>query len=517
LAPTRNRTVQQALSRWPNLFDDAAEVYVRNPTHVGDDLIIRWRFSSGLMHTLLSPGFQVNAAFFLRPAAGSPDIPVWNHDGVPMTASASADEDTGWLTETVPVAATPPMFYSARPSPWFIELRVSGGEQGHTWTAQSTFFVTLDGVGGDWWSWDDPAPQRVAWNASYNPSGRLTNRAKTTLTDVRLQRWEGDSGAGDVHVYSVAPGGSAHAPFGDLKQSWSWLTPGVWVPRGPFEQTFTYTVDISAYDQFMNVYPTATSSTKSVLIEVSQAKRFAAATAAGETAAAVALLIIAAGFFAGFFTAAIGAVFVAAAAGAYGLASISAAVAQDPPEPDIEFTDPVRLIPPAIPESVLHDPIVGPLGELLGLVGWFAAADLVSSQIEGRRLGAIAAGDRKAGETQRASFQLLREEYVDRVARLEAAIRRARDAVTGFEDPHVARLQRLRKEMGRDGLPEALVRAMEQAGLEWATILGLDLAMRDPDLLAMDLNLADSVKVIGRAASKWCALSIAEHSTMGQA
>src|SRR5258708_40361113 len=139
------------------------------------------------------------SVFFLRPAAGSPDIPVWNHDGVPMSASASADQDTGWLTETIPVAATPPTFYSARPSPWFIKLRVSGGEQGHTWTEQSTFFVKLERVGAEWWVWDDPAPQRAAWNASYNPSGRLTNRAKATLNDVRLQHCDGDSCADDVH------------------------------------------------------------------------------------------------------------------------------------------------------------------------------------------------------------------------------------------------------------------------------------------------------------------------------
>ena len=248
--------------------------------------------------------------------------------------------------------------------------------------------ATLVPVTQDWWQWDGQSPMAAEWNRDYDVGGALTNKGTTGLVNVQYAYWEDSTDTGDHVVGPLNAGQSAPGTFNNLKKDWSWLTPGIWNPHGPFAKTFKCTVVVTADDGSGNPYPPMTTSPFVVVVQVSAAKRLAASQAAGQAAAAIALGIAAAAAALGIFTAGAAVALGIAAGVAAGASAAAGAIALDPPEPDPEYRS---RITPLVPD--VNIPELPSLARFLHGQLAVPTIEATKSLIEGRLLGAIAADD----------------------------------------------------------------------------------------------------------------------------
>ena len=238
----------------------------------------------------------------------------------------------------------------------------------------------------DWWQWRGANARNETWKKDYFVSGEFTNKGGSNIQDLSITIFElfeepenfllHEANLGSTEHAVVAPARSAPGAVPPITKEWQWFVPALWIVKGPTHREFRYKALISATDVNGNPYEPVTPVQLRVIVNVPKIKRTAAAMAMGHAAAAAALLATI--FFAG------------AAAVAYAAASAAGAVALDPPEPDPNFRAHVPLPP-------LGDvPAVGPERNLILLFRLserIMQIELTKSLIEGRRLGARAAGD----------------------------------------------------------------------------------------------------------------------------
>ena len=228
-------------------------------------------------------------------------------------------------------------------------------------------------------------PREQDWNREYTVSGIFTNKGTTPITNLHFTYWENLTSPGDLSPGLVNPGAQTKGAYPLIKQSWSWLTPGVWVPHGPFSKTFNYHIDITGTDSTGSNYPVVSTQPFVVIVTVSKAKRFAASQAAALAICALALGIAASAAAAGIITAAL-AVPLGIGAGAAAAGSAAAgAVALDPPVPDPNFRTRVPL-PSSTPLDLRAD--LRALAQQLDTLIQVPAIELAKSTMQSRLLGA---------------------------------------------------------------------------------------------------------------------------------
>jgi hypothetical protein len=245
----------------------------------------------------------------------------------------------------------------------------------------------------DWWQWRNANPRNAMWKDDYVVTGALTNKGGSDLQDVSITLFEvfvdpanlvHEANLGSTEHHAVAPSRSALGSIPPLKKDWQWFIPGVWVVKGPLHREFRYRALISAKDVNGIPYPPVTSADLRIIVNVSKLKRTSGAFSMGAAAAA-------AGMLASFILAVAG-------AAAYAAAAAAGAVAVDPPEPDPNFLTRIPLpplgdVPASGPDRTVA--LFYRLGERVMQI------ELTKSLIEGRRLGALAAGDTASVEMHR--------------------------------------------------------------------------------------------------------------------
>jgi hypothetical protein len=338
----------------------------------------------------------------------------------------------------------------------------------------------------DWWQWRGANPRNELWKEDYFASGVFTNKGGSNIQDLAITILEvfedrpnfllEEANLGSTEHGLVEPSRTALGAVEPIKKDWQWFIPGVWVVKGPTHKEFRYKALISGKDVNGIPYPSVTSGEARVIVNVSKLKRTSGGLAQGAASAAAALMATKVLFFAG--------------AAAYGAAAAAGLVALDPPEPDPNFLSRIPLPP-------LGDvPSSGPgrnLIRLYRLSERIMNIELTKSLIEGRRLGALAAGDAASVEMHRqdqVAATALQRSLADEVRALETPAKQ--ELVT--QVPSGTELRREREQLKTSGLSKELADQMQvpaehRAGFD--ELLRSDVALSDLDLVGtVDATIA---------------------------
>jgi hypothetical protein len=228
----------------------------------------------------------------------------------------------------------------------------------------------------DWWKWDT-ANRNEEWSKDYVVSGSFTNRGGTPIQDLSITIFE-DSAANvaDTSHPLVLPMQTVKGATDTINKDWKWFINGVWFVQGPLYKKFQYRAQMTAKDVDGNSYPVVSSSDLVIYVNVPKWKRTAGALAMGAAASAAAM--------------AASVVLMLGAGAAYAAAAVAGAVALDPPVPDPNFKEHIPL--PGL-KSVSSKGKDQEIIRIFRLVEQIMSIHLTKSLIEGRRLGALAAGD----------------------------------------------------------------------------------------------------------------------------
>ena len=267
----------------------------------------------------------------------------------------------------------------------------------------------------------------------------------------------------------VAPVQSVPGATDTIKKDWKWFLEGIWIVKGPTFKKFTYRASIAAKDLDGNPYPPVSSVGLVIFVNVPKWKRTAGAMAMGAAASAAAM--------------AASIVLIIAAGGAYAAAALAGAVALDPPVPDPNFRSRIPLPRKRRVSAGAPDP---DMIEMFRRIEQVMAIQLAKSVMEGKRLGALAAGDdawidRHARDIQSAT--LLQQRLAREAADLAPRARQAALAAI----PPGTNLRAQRAAQQASGLTPSLAR---QARITTSLRPGFDAVLRsdaaapDPDIAA---------------------------------
>lgn len=319
---------------------------------------------------------------------------------------------------------------------------------------------------------------------------------------------ENTTSPGDVSPGFLGAGQSNKGSFPQLKQTWSWFTPGLWIVRGPRSKSFSYHIDITAKDENGHTYPLVSTIPLLVIVEVSGAKATAGALAEGSAASAVVLLALAAAAVAslvGLFGPA-EALLVAAGA-AYAVASGAGLVALDPPEPDPAFQQ--RVFAPDAPRpDFAFPPDLRPLALLLKTIGQVMSISTLLSTIEGRWLGALAANELNWAQVQAQDFSQARTTLAQRAASAPKLYANAVPGLLPIVQPLLPSLNQARQNLLVQGIPSAL---LQGTALPPEILGGLNLVARSTELAYPTVDLFASLAEAVRLTTQF-GLEIAQRS-----
>jgi hypothetical protein len=333
-------------------------------------------------------------------------------------------------------------------------------------------------IKADWWQWRDENPRLEQLKEDYFVSGTFTNKGTSDIQDLAITIFEvtvddfgmirGESNLGSTEHGIVAPSHSAPGATPPNKKDWQWFLSVVWVVKGPIYMDYLYRAVISAKDVHGNPYPSVTSAELRVTVGVPNHKWLA-----GKFAQATAIL--AAVMLASIILAAAGAV-------AYAAACAAGAVALDPPEPDPNFRDRIPLPPLGdVPASAPGRNVI----LLFRLSERIMRIELTKSLIEGRRLGALAAGDTQWVETHAqdlAAATALQRSLANEVRALEPQAKQDIQALV----PPGTDLRSAREQMRTTGLAIDLadqiqLPAEQREGID--SLLRSNVALPDADIV----------------------------------
>lgn len=330
----------------------------------------------------------------------------------------------------------------------------------------------------DWWQWRSINPRNELWKEEYVVSGAFTNMGGFNIQDLAITILEVSEDPANLLLHEANLGSTEHAlvqpsrtapgAVAPIKKEWQWFIPGVWVVKGPTHREFRYKALISAKDVNDVPYPSVASSELRVIVNVSKLKRTSGSFAMGAASAAAALLAT---------------IFLAAAgAAAYGAAAAAGAVALDPPEPDPNFLNHVPLPPLGdVPSSGPGRNVI----RLYRLTERIMNIELTKSLMEGRRLGALAAGDAASAEMHeqdQAAATAMQRNLADEVRGLEEQAKKEIVA----QVPSAIELRREREQLKTSGLSKELadqiqVPAEHRPGFD--ALLRSDVALSDLDVV----------------------------------
>jgi hypothetical protein len=247
-------------------------------------------------------------------------------------------------------------------------------------------------------------PRNATINSPYLVQGRVATNAYCRMSaDITVTGSDGAAFA-PVRVDLPAGGTVSTVLTPPILQTWTWFDqPTYHVQSANLTRRFTYSPRATAItDEFGNTYPDAAGTAGTVVVSVGSNKVFAANEVEQDYWTNVGLIacgII--GGVLGVFTAGGGAVLGAGCAGSAVLVSADSAqwsaVANDPPEPDLDYWSAVRL-PDSfqLPSDDDHAALLQFLNARLQLGQLITAASITTGKVLGARLdGALAAYERQ--------------------------------------------------------------------------------------------------------------------------
>ena len=407
-------------------------------------------------------------------------------------------------------------FYKIGMSRLTLVVTGTGNDPG-PYTATAMVTVNPEPVSGTW-SFTVPAPSVPAafpWKTPFTVEGRVRNPARATMSPSSVVLNEVSTVGAPIGRIAFPPIGMiVPGAFGtsiwSLMQAWSWLVPGVWIPKGPMSGVFTYTVTFSMQDEYGNAYPASTSSSTAITITVSGLKIGLAATALIMFSIGVALVVIAIILFAtGFVGAAVAGLLVGIAGAAFTISAGFGIGALDPPVPNFDYhrVEPVPV--PGLPVEATADPALAPLLPVLALLGRITALNAAMSATEARLIAARI--DREPGATQLQwnQYAALRDSLLAAAESVPMAVSDAIDALRGESDSGLRplldgeALQRQAASWSRNGVPAQLRRAWMERGLAVQQLDDIEQAVRDPDFSvrpvdALLSDLSQAVALVAR-------------------
>jgi hypothetical protein len=344
--------------------------------------------------------------------------------------------------------------------------------------------ATFEPITPDWWQWDGANPQNQVWNKDYVVSGKFTNKGGTQIQDLSITIFEDNANVSNTPFGLVTPSQTVPGATSSIKKDWGWFIAGAWVVKGPLHKDFHYRASISAKDASGTPYPVTTTADLLVIVNVSKLKRTAGAYAMGTAIAAAGM--------------AASIVLIEAAAFAYAAAAIAGAVALDPPVPDPNFR--ARISLPRLGS-------VPKTGDQRAIIRFFRLGErvmrleLTKSLIEGRRLGAVNAGNQEWIDTHArdieaaTSLQLRVIKEANDLA--DEARRQAAALVPPGTDLRTARLSQQ-----ASGLPPSLAARLklpkvQRAGFD--ALLQSDAALPNPDIARAIDDAASSLLALAEA------------------
>jgi len=233
-----------------------------------------------------------------------------------------------------------------------VELTTDGTDGGPFKNSDILVVMPLQAA-QDMWTWQGDTLRSGAWKEEYIISGWCENTTQYSDLTFVLQLQETDE-SGSERVYNYPnvdlprvklgdSGGSQKSDLLEFKitQDWSWLVAGVWVPKGPLGNEFSYQVKMELHDRWGNVYPPFLSSAVSVVVNVSNTKVGLAQLAFSSTASAIALAI-ASGIVSVIVPLSVALALASAVAAAIGAGAGDKAL--DPPAPSLRFLENVEPI-----------------------------------------------------------------------------------------------------------------------------------------------------------------------------
>jgi hypothetical protein len=363
-----------------------------------------------------------------------------------------------------------------------LRLEISGPPRAAgPWTANANLVVIPERIDQSWWQWDNPQnPIVTDWKKSYPMNGRLLDRSLFGQMDTAYVQLTEDSNArGSFTAGRMNPGTQIPIAFPSITQDWQWIITGVWAVTGPLVKEFHYVVEFSFVDHYGNGYPVVQSTPVTVSVGVALGKRMAGATAMAAAADAVYWAAAAGAALAGFITAFGAPALFAVAAGWYAAATTAGKVAQDPPEPDPRYREPVKLQSPRHLQVLDSNAQLKPIGAVISAVEQVFTASLALSEIEGRWMGARDAGDRKAMGLQAASYETVRAGLLKTVARVNRLAGEADRVLSNETVVSGPTLHKFLTQLQENGLPNQLRELATEADVSWESVVGLETAVRD--------------------------------------
>jgi hypothetical protein len=325
-----------------------------------------------------------------------PETPLYRRpEGVALRGTRTRTVEIGEQHHTIRVDPGSPLARELyRVGTKTLIFRLTGdGPDGAPFENRQQLDILGEPVDASWWAWTSPSPDGLAhveWKRPYVVAGLLSNRSAhaslATAVTITEQTLDTVRDIPERLDHDIRPSADAVCRLPEIVQDWSWFLPRVYISTSPFPRHFVYQARVALEDEFGNRYHLE-SAPMTVMVSIPGIKLVAQFTAMTAAATAAGLLISAALALAGVITAIGAPALAAAAAAAYGVATAAGAVADDPAELDPKFDIEVPLPPRIAVDAQQMGPIT-PLVELLAGTQWIFMADLASSVIEGKLLGA---------------------------------------------------------------------------------------------------------------------------------
>lgn len=348
---------------------------------------------------------------------------------------------------------------------------------------------------------------RVVINHRFTITGRMFNRSRgrvTTTGSVTLI--ENDEGSStmrklETSAFHVAPGGDQEIAFEPITKNWGWLIPGIWTRNysEPLHKTFIYGVHVTIADPFGNAYPeTRAPGDLRILVEVNDEKR-------GYLSGALSALAV--GVIAAIFS------FGAGLGAGQALAAGLGKKAQDPPDPDPRYRDPVDLGSNDIPPPPTKLPPKSPMRGLWRLLALGRRAMYLIDalgDIHNRILGAALAGDDRALRRQRDAYRAADRVLQETVAVLVDSTSAVASELSRTPELSADAVERTLRTWQREGLPAAACRQLVESGCTSENLAPLVQVINEPNVELVVRDPSRTVELLAWSIA-WAAVQVHEN------
>jgi hypothetical protein len=369
-----------------------------------------------------------------------------------------------------------------------VEVAHDGGEKEFFVNSGKRIRLKREDVNANFWTWRSKSVEAPLWKTNYELVGDFKNQLRharvTTFTaelcELNVSGSYAQSGSLNPCDYeakfterrdqAIEPGAINTIRY-TVIQDWKWIIPGAWIVVGPLSQSYIYGVWFYFYDEFGNDYGGFCTERLTRHVQISKQKRLAGAVATANALSAAA-------FVASIFL-------IAYAAIPYAVAAAAGYVAKDPPEPDFNFDDDVKVVQRKLP-AVLKS------GELTVLVATFEfyqtmlrVFDLENARtlVRAKLIGARHKGNDNAIAKQQRAYDAFVENMQSLAKDVLSLTAKVRAELEGDERLSLKAISAGAEDMLENGLSSNQLRELHQDDDSRKLILGLGRACADPRLI----------------------------------